>query len=193
MEQVIWKPVVGFEDRYVVSNEGEVKSLDIYVNYRYGKRLYKGRVKPTRKNNRGYVTVSLCKDNKSYTCLVHRLVAEAFVENAENKPQVNHIDGNVENNCADNLEWTTDNENKAHSGVEVGGTQRPKRGVVVTNETTGEIFCFEGLREAERALCLDHGTVMKVLRGEQRVHRGYTISYAEEVMPNADIDNAKTE
>ena len=51
MEQVIWKPVVGFEDRYVVSNEGEVKSLDIYVNYRYGKRLYKGRVKPTRKNN----------------------------------------------------------------------------------------------------------------------------------------------
>ena len=178
MEQVIWKPVVGYEDRYVVSNEGKVKSLDIYVNYKNGKRLYKGRVKPTRKNNRGYVTVSLCRDNKSYTCLVHRLVAEAFIENADNKPQVNHIDGNIENNRADNLEWVTDSENKAHSGVAVGGTQRPKRGVIVTKEATGEIFCFGGLREAERTLDLDHGSVMKVLRGKQHIHRGYHISYA---------------
>ena len=193
MEQVIWKPIVGYEDRYVVSNEGEVKSLDIYVNYRHGKRLYKGRIKPTYRNNRGYTIVALCKDNVSTYHLVHRLVAEAFVPNVDGKPQVNHIDGNIENNHASNLEWVTDNENKAHSSIAVGGTQRPKRRVKLANEATGEVIVFDGLREAERALNLDHGTVMKVLRGKQRVHRGYMISYIEEVMPDADIDNAKTE
>ena len=193
MEQVIWKPVVGYEDRYVVSNEGEVKSLDIYVNYRFGKRLSKGRIKPTYTNNRGYIIVALCKDNKSTYHLVHRLVAEAFVPNTEGKPQVNHIDGNIENNHADNLEWVTDNENKAHSSIAVGGTQRPKRRVKLTNEATGEVIIFDGLREAERVLRLDHGSVMKVLRGEQRVHRGYIISYVEGVTSDADIDATETE
>lgn len=165
MEQVIWKPVAGFEDRYEVSNDGRVRSLDIYVNCRGGKtRIYKGRVKPTHRNNRGYVVVGLCRDNKTTHTLVHRLVAEAFIDNPYNKPQVNHVDGDNTNNRADNLEWVTDNENKAHSSIDVGGTQRPKRRVVATNMTTGAVLCFGGLREAERALNLDHGSVMKLLK-----------------------------
>lgn len=179
MESVIWKPVRGYEDRYMVSNDGRVKSLDIYVNSGVGKRLSKGRIKPQRKNNRGYVCVGLCKDNYTHTHLVHRLVAEAFIPNTDNKPQVNHIDGDLNNNRADNLEWVTDNENKAHSSIAVGGTQRPKKAVVVTKKTTGKKLYYSGLREAERALELDHGSVMKVLRGEQYSHRGYMISYAE--------------
>lgn len=179
MEQVVWKPVVGFEDRYEVSNDGRVRSLDIYVNCRGGKpRLSKGRIKPLYRNNRGYVVVNLCRDNKAAYSLVHRLVAEAFVPNPYNKPQVNHIDGDNTNNCVDNLEWVTDNENKAHSSVVIGGTQRPKKAVVVTKKTTGEVLHFDGLREAERALNLDHGTVMKVLRGKNSTHRGYHIAYA---------------
>ena len=175
----MWKPIKGYEDRYLVSNEGDVKSLDVYVNCKIGQRLYKGRIKPQFKNNRGYVMVALCRDNKTFHALVHRLVAEAFVPNTLNKPQVNHIDGNVTNNRADNLEWVTDNENKAHSSVDVGGTQRPKKPVVATKTSTGETFYFGGLREAERTLCLDHGTVMKVLRGRQTTHRGYKVAYAE--------------
>jgi hypothetical protein len=179
VEQVIWKPVVGFEDRYEVSNDGRVRSLDIHVPCRGGKtRLYKGRVKPTYRNNRGYLVVNLCRDNKGAYSLVHRLVAEAFIDNPQGKPQVNHIDGNLNNNRADNLEWVTDNENKAHSSIAVGGTQRPKKAVVVINRFTGQVLHFCGLREAERALSLDHGTAMKVLRGRQRTHRGYYIAYA---------------
>ena len=99
MEQVIWKPVVGYEGRYEVSNEGRVRSLDIYVNCRGGKtRLSKGRIKPINTNNRGYCTVNLCKDGSTERFLVHRLVAEAFIPNPENKPEVNHIDGNKSNN-----------------------------------------------------------------------------------------------
>lgn len=179
MEQVIWKPVVGFEGIYEVSNDGRVRSLDIYVNCRGGKtRLRKGRMKPTYKNNRGYVILNLYRDSKATYSLVHRLVAEAFVPNPYNKPQVNHIDGDKTNNSADNLEWVTDNENKAHSSVSVGGTQRPKKAVVVTKKTTGKVFNFGGLREAERALNLDHGSAMKVLSGKQITHRGYYIAYA---------------
>lgn len=180
MEQVIWRPVVGYEGLYVVSNDGQVRSLDTYLDCGSGaKRLRKGRIKPQRANNRGYAMVKLCKDGRSINTLVHRLVAEVFVPNNDNKPQVNHIDGDKTNNCADNLEWVTDNENKAHSSIAVGGTQRPKKAVVVTKKTTGEAFHFNGVREAERALYLDHGTVMKVLSGRQKSHRGYYITYAK--------------
>lgn len=180
MEQVIWRPIAGYEERYEVSNEGKIRSIDIYVNCRGGKkRLSKGRIKPIHANNRGYLTVNLCMDNNTTRYLVHRLVAEAFVPNIYNKPQVNHIDGDNTNNRADNLEWVTDNENKAHSSVSVGGTQRPKRAVVVTKIATGENFVFGGLREAERALNLDHSSAMRVARGKYKSHRGYTIAYAE--------------
>lgn len=177
MEQVIWKPVKGYEDRYIVSNDGRVKSLDIYVNCKNGKRLSKGRIKPQGHNNRNYKTVGLCRDNKTTHFLVHRLVAEAFVSNAENKPQVNHVDGNIENNRADNLEWVTDNENKNHSSIYVGGTQRPKRKVLVKETSTGVERVFEGLRVAERTLDLDHKSALNVLKGKQHKTKGYVLTY----------------
>ena len=180
MEQVTWRPIAGYEGRYEVSNDGKVRSMDIYVNCRGGKtRLSKGRIKPTYANNRGYLMVSLCKDNTTTRYLVHRLVAQAFVPNTHIKPQVNHIDGDNTNNRADNLEWVTDNENKAHSSLSVGGTQRPKKAVVVTKIATGENFIFGGLREAERALKLDHSSAMRVANGKYKSHRGYTIAYTE--------------
>ena len=178
MEQVIWKPIVGYEGRYEVSNTGQIRSLDIYIDCGINIRFCRGRIKPIYTNNRGYCFVSLCMEGKGTRHLVHRLVAEAFIPNTDKKPQVNHIDGNITNNCADNLEWVTDDENKAHSSVAVGGTQRPKKAVVITKKTTGEKMLFDGLRIAERALHLDHGTVMKVLKGRQNSHKGYYIAYA---------------
>ena len=61
--------------------------------------------------NQGYVMYDLFKDNKRKTVRLHRLVAEAFIPNPENKPEVNHIDHNTDNNYADNLEWVTKFEN----------------------------------------------------------------------------------
>ena len=96
-----WRPVVGYEGLYEVSNTGRVRSLDRYTKYRCSYRLHKGKVlSPAIKDN-GYLIVRLQKR----MFYVHRLVAEAFIENPDNLPEVNHLDEDKTNNRVDNLEW----------------------------------------------------------------------------------------
>ena len=112
----LWKDIKNYEGIYQVSNLGRIKTLDKYVNCLYEqKRLIKSREIKTFKNNSGYYIVSLYQNNKSKKFLVHRLVAEAFIPNLNNKKEVNHIDGNKENNCVENLEWVTAKGNILHA------------------------------------------------------------------------------
>lgn len=101
-----WKDVVGYEDLYLVSNLGRIKTLY--------KRKY-GSIINVYINQQGYCFVRLNKNKKRTGLLLHRLVAKAFIPNPENKPQVNHKDGNKQNNKVDNLEWVTSSENMKHS------------------------------------------------------------------------------
>ena len=99
MEQEIWKDVVGYEGLYRVSNLGRFFSLkDNSIMSLYDDR-------------RGYLKVFLIKDSKMKTKKVHRLVAQAFIHNEENKPCIDHIDGNTKNNAVSNLRWCTYKEN----------------------------------------------------------------------------------
>ena len=107
--QETWKAVKGFEGLYQISNFGRVKSL-----------VYKEKIlKPITSKTDGYVRIGLHKNRTIYTRTIHRLVAEAFIENPMKKPHVNHIDGNKQNNHVRNLEWCTASENQFHS-LEVG-------------------------------------------------------------------------
>lgn len=179
MEQLVWKEIPGYEGLYEVNNMGEVRSIEHYVNAGNGcKRIVKPTVRPQRIMGHGYKTVSLCVDNKSCSKLVHRLVALAFIDNPDNLPQVNHIDGNKENNCVSNLEWVSDDNNKEHSSVAKGGTQRPKRKVIIEELSTGNTLMFDGLREAERHLSLDHKSCQNVIKGRQHHTKGYKVAYA---------------
>lgn len=117
----IWKDISGYEGYYQVSNQGRVRSLDRTIPHNLfpGKtRKLCGHIMKTNSKDE-YVSVSLCKDGCVYSAVVHRLVATAFIPNPENKPQVNHIDGNKHNNAVENLEWVTDVENKHHA-IETG-------------------------------------------------------------------------
>ena len=112
----IWKDIPGYEGQYQVSNLGRVKSLDRFITQmNHGKlitRRYPGKIfnlKPD--NTTGYVAVVLHKDNVPTDYLVHRLVAQSFIPNPDNFPQVNHKDENTSNNCVDNLEWCTNSYN----------------------------------------------------------------------------------
>ena len=107
---IIWKSVKGFEGYYEVSNKGEVKALERLVlnngspQHKHERILKQG-------NSGKYKTVSLCKDGKVYAKTVHRLVAETFIPNPDNKPNVDHIDTNPLNNNVENLRWVTQKEN----------------------------------------------------------------------------------
>jgi hypothetical protein len=111
-----WVDIIGFENLYQVSNFGRVRSVTHtqYYTDKNGKqyaRVRKGTIlKPapmTKKNGKGYMGVTLYKNGKHPTVTVHRLVAQHFIPNPDNLPQINHKDENPLNNHVDNLEWCT--------------------------------------------------------------------------------------
>ena len=100
----IWKDIVGYEGLYQVSNLGNVKRLKSYKGRGKGYIVEEHLIQPSI-NSRGYQTVDLCKNGKTKTFSMHRLVAIAFLDNSDNLPEVNHKDEDKTNNCVDNLEW----------------------------------------------------------------------------------------
>jgi len=98
----IWKNVVGYEENYVCSSKGEIKSIK------------RNKVLKPNKSSL-YYSVDLCKSGEIKRHLIHRIIATAFHENVENKEQVNHINGNKLDNSVNNLEWVTRSENQLHS------------------------------------------------------------------------------
>lgn len=144
-ENLIWKDIPNFEGLYRVSNGGDI--FNVITN----KKL-KTTIKKT-----GYVYVILTKEKHKYHKRVHRLVAEAFIPNPDNLPQVNHKDEEKTNNKVDNLEWCTAKYNMNHGTRnkriskfrqthQFGGNN--PNAVKVLNKTTGEIF--ESVRDAAK-------------------------------------------
>lgn len=114
----IWKDVPDYESLYQISNLGNIKSL------------IKNKILKPSVDRFGYTRFSATKEKRQKTLRIHRLVAEIFILNPYNLPQVNHIDGNKTNNSHNNLEWCTDSENKKHAykkGLMKSGNQYTKK------------------------------------------------------------------
>lgn len=138
----IWKDIENYNGAYQVSNFGEVKSVERLTKSRLGNlnKLNKGRILKHCVSNNGYHGVLLCKDGKMKRFTLHRLVAQAFILNTENKPQVNHINGKKSDNHVKNLEWCTMVENMKHA-VKTG----------LRDKTIGERATISKLTEAQVA------------------------------------------
>ena len=169
----IWKEIKGYEGYFEVSSLGRFRSKDRIIKYkRDGFRNYPGKYLKTETIVEGYQRIVLMKDGikKRYMC--HRLVAETFIPNPENKPYINHIDGNPSNNVISNLEWCTQSENELHSFRILGNTMRGKTcskkilciesGITYKSMSQciadiGNSACIEGLKKAIKAKRKYHG------------------------------------
>ena len=150
----IWKDVVGYEGLYKVSNLGNVFSIPRQGTHSKEKYFLK-----KNKDRKGYLHVTLFKKCKSFNTGVHRLVAEAFIPNPKNKPQVNHIDGNKENNCVNNLEWVTNEENMQHS---------------LSGDFIKTWYC---IKDIERELGFDNRNICACCRHKKNIAYGYIWRY----------------
>lgn len=145
MEQEIWKDIIGYEGAYQISSLGRVKSLEkiIYrTNQHKHKRrcVYKEKILKCiyRKTNYQYVVLYKNGDSgKKFA--VHRLIAINFILNKENKPCINHIDGNPRNNTVSNLEWCTHKENTKHA-IDTGLYNQFKKDGVRIKLTPKDVF-----------------------------------------------------
>lgn len=157
-----WRQIKDFPD-YQVSNKGRVKSN------KTEKLIHS-------KKCRGYDRVSIYNNGYRSDKLVHRLVAEAFIDNPLNKNEVNHIDGNKQNNTAINLEWCTRSENMKHAfdndlKKPSGGLIKKKLKVI----ETGKIY--DSAYSCARDMILDQGHVNQCLTGKRKTHKGYHFEY----------------
>lgn len=181
-----WKPIRGYEGLYEVSNTGKVKSIQRTFIGKDGaikpvneKILSLGKAKVTERHPNAHYTVELWKDNKRKRIPIQRLVANAFIDNIEGKPQVNHIDGNPANNNAGNLEWVTNSENVKHAYDNGLRLKRNCKPIIAVNNITGKEIMFESVAEAARYFNVTEGAVKAPLKGYGRSKYccGYTIKY----------------
>lgn len=164
----IWKDVGGYEGLYQVSNLGRVKRLK-------GKYMKSDKLLKQVKLDSGYIAVGLCKHNKAKNFRVHRLVAEAFIPNPEEKPQVNHINEDKTNNMVSNLEWMTAKENNNY-GTRTQRTSKPVKAIDIAN---GEYNIYCSISECARQLGLHQPNICQCLKGKCKQIGGYIFEYSK--------------
>jgi hypothetical protein len=189
LPQENWADIPGYEGHYQCSDIGRVRSLNKYVNGRNGKSLKKGKILKQHKRGK-YCGVGLSKDGMMKLRTVHTLVADAFIPNPENKPCVNHKDGNKLNNHKDNLERVTYKENTRHYFDVIGVTftpafrnkaretilkmLEPKKRKVVCHEDNAS---FSSIKEAAAHYGLTHGAIRYLIRNNSTSKAGKTYSF----------------
>lgn len=169
MKEEIWKDIVGFEGKYQISNYGNVKSLN------YKKKGVPHLLKPIFTKD-GYKQVSINQKMR----YVHRLVAEHFIDNIDNKKQVNHKDEYKQNNCVDNLEWVTQKENLNYGTRNqrcAKGNQ--KKIIMIYLKENKEPIIFDSLIMASTETGFYYGVISDILCGRRlTVDKGkYTFRY----------------
>lgn len=169
----VWKDIKGYEGRYQISDQGRVKSLPKTRGRGVGC-VYEEIILTAAAHNRGYLHVQLRSNGRGKSVDVHRLVAEAFIPNPHNLPQVNHINGVKTDNRVDNLEWCTNGENQLHKYRVLG--VKPFGKPVICIETGAE---YASAFAVMRHKGIDSSTIAACCRGKRKTAGGYHWRYAD--------------
>ena len=187
----VWKNIPEYEDCYQVNNFGRIKSLSRKIKHKNNQihnikeQIIKPHLTGYLSNNSQYKRVELSKNNISKGFSIHRLVAEAFIDNPENKCCVNHIDGDKHNNKVENLEWVTISENNQHAyklGLKVSkkGKYSSKSKKIVQKTKSGEIIkvwdCLSCINIDNNFV---YQYVSRVLSGKRKHYKGFKWEYYE--------------
>ena len=175
----IWKDIQGYEGLYQISNLGNVKSFWKDRN---------GKIMKSCANKRVYYQVNLYSDSKPIKRFaVHRLVAQAFIENTKNLPQVNHIDEDKTNNRVENLEWCTAKYNmnfgtRSARGLETKKLRNSKKAEISVLQFTKDgkfVNEFPSISEAARCTGINQGNICSCCKGRFKSAGGYIWKYHE--------------
>lgn len=181
----IWKDIQGYDGIYQISNYGKVKICE-HIIYTKDNVLIKVKERIMKTFiTRGYEQVILQKNGKSKHYQVHRLIAQSFIPNPENKPQVNHINGIKTDNRLENLEWCTQRENQIHAYKT--GLQKSLKGIenimskpVIRIDFLGNVLEEYGsTMEAERKTGIYHSNISKCCKGILKKAGGYYWKFKE--------------
>lgn len=186
MKEEIWKDIYfidngiiyDYRGLYQVSNFGRVKSFP-----RQGTHINEEHILILGKNHKGYLQCILTKKSKRNNFMVHRLVAKMFISNPEDKTQINHIDGNKENNCVSNLEWCTNGENGKHAWTnglrtkKYGKENKSAKKVVQYSLDMKQIKVWSSIIDIERELGFNNRNICACCRNKRPTAYGYVWRY----------------
>lgn len=175
-----WKDIVGYEGLYQVSNLGRIKSLGRYVNNNGGLEYREGKIMKSAKNNNDYLFIGLWKDGIRKNHTIHRLVAQAFIDNPNNFPEINHKDEDKTNNRVENLEWCNSKYNcnyGTHNERMVKSHLKP----ILQFSKDGEfIRRWESGTQVKRELGFNQSNITKCLKGKKKTCGGYVWGYEKD-------------
>lgn len=187
MQREIWKDIEGYEGVYQISSLGKVKSLKRITRFKNNDRIRveEERILKPQITHKGYHKIQLRKNGKTKGHFVHRLVAEAFIPNPENKSTVNHKDGDKLNNFVGNLEWMSNLENMRHAyqtGIRNNGDNAPvtlaKLKPVAQYTKGGTLVAeYRSIKEAVEKTGIGQSSISSCCAGRYKQAGGYIFKY----------------